>query len=372
MFLVPYNRLSESQKLIIRKVSREDKNLFVEGPPGSGKTLISLYTLKDIVSREAVKPLFLIYNHSLYGYLISALKEMDLTDNITIATKDMYFWGLARVNNIVITGASYEEKYKQILDSLLEQDIKGIYDIAVVDEVQDLRKEEWLLIKKLCKRVTSLGDFDQGVYKTNLTKADVVQDCISKKLNDIFRFHKNIAKTAQTFSKSKELLEDKVSRVEQKDVQLIDVDINEQANTIAEIIKSLKLQQGRIGLISHNHDNLQTLKLALDSLNVDTDYYKKNKDLRNHDFSIETPLLVTSLSSKGLEFEHVILFGFDEGNNNINVLREQQLLEDVLYVSITRTNTNLYIVRSPKSIKELRMLTVEKDDNEGFTLDDLF
>ena len=60
MFLVPYNKLSDDQKLIIRKVSREDKNLFVEGPPGSGKTLISLYTLKDMVRSQAIKPLLLM------------------------------------------------------------------------------------------------------------------------------------------------------------------------------------------------------------------------------------------------------------------------------------------------------------------------
>ena len=47
--LIPYQQLSEEQKAVIRRVSRTDGNLYVEGPAGSGKTLISLYALKDFV-----------------------------------------------------------------------------------------------------------------------------------------------------------------------------------------------------------------------------------------------------------------------------------------------------------------------------------
>ena len=39
--LIPYNQLSLEQQDIVRRVSRGDKNLYVEGPAGSGKTLIS-------------------------------------------------------------------------------------------------------------------------------------------------------------------------------------------------------------------------------------------------------------------------------------------------------------------------------------------
>jgi len=371
MFLVPYNKLSDDQKLIIRKVSREDKDLFVEGPPGSGKTLISLYTLKDMVRSQAIKPLLLIYNHSLYGYLSSALEEMDLTDNIIIATKDMYFWQLARVNNIVATGNNYEEKYTSLLKSLLAIDFKERFDITVVDEVQDLRKEEWELVKKISKRITSLGDFDQGIYKTTLTKPEIVNGGVSKKLTDIFRFHKNIAKTAQVFSKSNEPLESMVSRIEQNDVQLLDVESKDEVKTISDIIKSLKNQPGKVGVITHNHENLQNLQGELQNLNIESAYYKNNKDLRQHDFGTDLPLLVTSHSAKGLEFEHVILFGFNEEDKNIKTLRNRGILEDIIYVSITRTNTNLYIIRNSGTVNELQKIVVETSDND-FTIDDIF
>jgi DNA helicase IV len=371
MFLVPYNKLSEDQKAIIRRVSRENSDLFIEGPPGSGKTLISLYTLKDMVENQTIKPLLLIYNHSLYGYLSSAMKEMDLTDNVTIATKDKYFWDLARINNITPEGNGYNQKYIDLLEKLLKLDMVSCFDIAVVDEVQDLRQEEWQLIRRLAKRTTSLGDFDQGVYQTNLKKSDVALNAISEKLRDIFRFHKNIAKVAQTFSKSKGKLEDKVSRIEQKNVELVDVERQNEAKTIADIIQVLKGQKGRIGIISHNHDGLRQLQNKLQNFGMNCDYYEKNNDLRTHDFSSENPLLVTSYSAKGLEFEHVIVFGFNENEGNISSLRAKGELQDILYVTVTRANSSLYILRNNDAIDEFKQIAVTKVEHT-FTLDDIF
>src|SRR5690625_2942564 len=96
MFLPPYPQLSEEQKGIITRISREQSDLFVEGPPGSGKTVISLYTLRDMIREGASNPLLLMYNHSLYGYLRTSLEQLEISENITIATKDKFFWDLAR------------------------------------------------------------------------------------------------------------------------------------------------------------------------------------------------------------------------------------------------------------------------------------
>lgn len=371
MFLVPYNKLSEEQKAIIRRVSRQSSDLFVEGPPGSGKTLISLYILKDMIENQSVRPLLVIFNHSLFGYLRSALKELDLTDNITIVTKDKYFWDLAKQKGVFIEGKSYDEKYNSIMSGLKNHSFDQVYDIAVVDEVQDLCKDEWELLNRMAKRITSLGDFDQGVYNTNLTKDQVCHKSTVEKLINIFRFHRNIAKIAQRFSRSSERLEDKVSRIENKDVQLIDINRGQETQTIADILRSLQGQQGRVGVLSHNHQRLRDLHNALGGVGLETVYFQNNTDLRDHDFTQEVPLLMTSHSAKGLEFEHVILFGFDENDSNISALRTRGQLQDLLYVSITRTNSNLYLIRNPHTIKELRDIFVEAKAS-SITIDDIF
>lgn len=373
MFLIPYNRLSDEQKRIVRRISREKQNLFVEGAPGSGKTLISLYTLRDMVEEGTVKPLLLMYNHSLYGYLTTAMQELEISDNITIATKDKFFWDLAYQNNIDRNqGASYEEKYNHLLTKLLECNLSRVYDVTVVDEVQDLSPKEWMLVKRLSKRITSLGDFNQGIYETKLTKNEIVGQGVMERLTKIFRFHKNIAKLAALFSRTNDNLEANVTKLSQTQPQLILVDKSEEYNKIKEILNSLRNMRQRIGVICPDRDLLRNLSSYLSSQSVEHNYYQKNNDLRDNDFKSTKPLLISSYSAKGLEFEHVILFGFNNSSSMVVKLRNDNRLKDVLYVSITRTNANLYIIKTSDTISEISNINLFTNDIPEQEEDDWF
>ena len=369
--LIPYPQLSEEQKGVIRRISRETGDLFVEGPPGSGKTLISLYTLVDIVRESNVRPLLLIYNHSLFGYLSTALKELGIQDNLTIVTKDKFFWDKAsdRPNSQL----SYEKKYEMILDNVLNQNLNQEFDLTLVDEVQDLSKKEWDIIQKLSKRVLALGDFNQGVYKTDLSKEHITQKGLKERLSEIFRFHKNIAKFAQVFSRTNESLEKLVSKDSNTQPKLIDTTQDNQYQKILEIINEIKVFRKRIGIISPDRTELRNLSNYLTTQSVQNHYYESNNDLRIHDFSSTEPLLISSFSSKGLEFENVILFGFEVNNEKVQDLMKTDKLKDVIYVSITRTNSNLYIIRTPETVQELKDLAITKsNDNNLETINDLF
>lgn len=372
MFLIPYNRLSEEQKGIVRRISREQQNLFVEGPPGSGKTLISLYTLRDMVEEGTIRPLLLMYNHSLFGYLRTAMRELEISDNITIATKDKFFWNLATENGITHNGGSYEEKYDVLLSKLLGCNLRRSYDVTVVDEVQDLNPKEWLLVKRLSKRITSLGDFNQGIYETKLTKNEIVGQGLMERLTKIFRFHKNIAKIAALFSRSNDNLEAKVTKLSQTQPQIIQVDKSQEYPKIKEILNSLKNMRQRIGVISPDKDLLKDLSIYLSNQSVDFNYYQKNQDLREHDFTSTVPLLISSYSAKGLEFEHVILFGFNNSSSMVLKLKNENRLKDVLYVSITRTNANLYIIKTSDTISELSNINLFNNTTPTQVNDDWF
>jgi DNA helicase IV len=374
--LIPYNQLSEEQKGVIRRISRESGNLFVEGPPGSGKTLISLYTLVDIIQESNVKPFLIIYNQSLYGYLSSALKELGIQDNLTIVTKDKFFWDKAR-NEFGIPSPdsklAYMNKYNYLLDNLLMQNIRKEYDVTIIDEVQDINKKEWELIQKLSKRVLALGDFNQGVYKTDLTKSIVSVNGIFERLTKIFRFHKNIAKIAQIFSRNNEDLENKVSIDSSTVPKLIDVKEELEFNEIGNILKSISAFRQRVGVICPDREILEKLSAYLNENNIGNRYYTENRELRNHDFSSNTPLLISCFSSKGLEFEHVIIFGFNKSNEKIIKLMNEGKLKDVLYVSITRSNKNLYILRNENTVDELKNLKVENPNTDSnLKLEDIF
>jgi DNA helicase IV len=373
--LIPYNQLSNEQKGVIRRISREKGNLFVEGPPGSGKTLISLYTLGDMVASSNVRPLLMMYNHSLFGYLSSALNELGIRDNLTIVTKDKFFWDMARLHDIKPSdyNAPYGEKYAFLLNELNKKSINKEHGITIVDEVQDLIPEEWNLIKKMSTRVLTLGDFDQGVYKTNLNRDSIKSYGLFEALSVIFRFHKNIAKLAKIFSRNNDDLVGKVSNDSQTQPKLIDVALNNEFSKIAEILKEIRIYRKRIGVICPDNSKLKQLSEYLQTNNVDHHYYTLNRDLRTHDFTSTIPLLVSSFSSKGLEFEHVILFGFDNSSGIVSRLKAEKKLSDVIYVSITRTNSNLYIVRTNETVKELKDLRIENEiKTSEISLDDIF
>lgn len=379
MFLIPYNRLTDEQKQIVTRISREQKDLFVEGPPGSGKTLISLYTLRDMISGGIIRPLLLMYNHSLYGYLRTAMKELDIIDNITIVTKDKFFWNLAKSNNIFCNKGensyedSYEVKYQKILSGLLECNFEQMYDVALVDEVQDLNPSEWKLIQRLSKRTTSLGDFNQGIYETKLTRDLIITESTRiEKLTQIFRFHKNIAKIANLFSRNDDNLEAKVTITSQTIPQIIMTPQIEEKAKIKEILLSLENMRQRVGVICPDKRILEDLKEYLEQEVVEYNYFENNIDFRSHDFTSTAPLLITSYSAKGLEFEHVILFGFNKSSSMVRKLRTEGRLNDVIYVSITRSNANLYIIKTEDTIDEIACIDLFSKETNTELEDDWF
>ena len=74
---------------------------------------------------------------------------------------------LAKVFNINIPESLkvYDDKYTYLLRMLNQADLTATFDVALIDEVQDLNQLEWAIIKKITKRIISLGDFDQAFMK---------------------------------------------------------------------------------------------------------------------------------------------------------------------------------------------------------------
>ena len=374
--LIPFNQLSEQQKTVIKNIAHKEKgNIFVEGPPGSGKTLISLHTLRDIVSDTNIKPLLLIYNLSLFGYLNNAIKDIGIADNITIATKNKYFWELANQMKIFVPAEfNMDNKYVFLLKKLAEIKLTVSFDVVLIDEVQDFSELEWTVIKKIAKRIITLGDFDQAINDSGLSYDSMKKHGVYAKLDTIYRFHKKIAKVAQVFSKKKENLVDMTIKDSTTYPITYDVTSGEELNKIVEIINGVRLNKKTIGIITPDKKKLILLSNYLKSKQVIHFYYPDNKDLRTHDFNDISPLLITSFSAKGLEFENVILYGFDTDSSAVFQLRRNNRLNDVIYVSITRTNTNLFIVRTPNSIQEILDIKVDIEETQANqpSIDDLF
>jgi DNA helicase IV len=194
-------------------------------------------------------------------------------------------------------------------------------------------------------------------------------------LSTVFRYHIEIAKLANNFTERD--LPSMVREGNGVKPKIVDVTEEQLFPEIAEILRNLVLRRKRVGVISPDKDKLKALQAYLKNNNVESIYYEENRDFREHDFSTTVPLLLSSFSAKGLEFENVIVFGFNKYNSRIEKLMAENLLKEIIFVSITRCNSDLFIVRTPNEVDQIKNLAVEQgvettDDDLSNLFDDLF
>ena len=377
--LKSYSQLSEEQREIINFCANTDENIFLEGPPWSGKALICLYSLQSIVKENDIDSLFMVSNNAMYGYMSIALKELGISDDVSIGSKNKLFWKMAgRYRISVDLDSNYHENYDSILTKLLDEEVEKKYGLIIVSEVQDYLPKEWELIKRISERIICYGDFKQAVYKNKVDIDIITKDCIHKKLkylyNDIStdrlkRVRKYFFKDSEFVDTEdvdcKALRADKDNGVYSMSVgyKVIDVKYENEFKSIADTIEVLKEKNSRVAIICPNNNKFAELSIYLQGLDIEHNYYEINQDLRNHDFTSTTPLFISVFNAEGLQFDNVILFGFDESNYIIDMKRKEDRLWIILYVGLTRARNTTYIIRSEDTVKEL------KDFEEEYCLD---
>lgn len=365
--VVPFTQLTTQQRGIVEEATNNAESLFIEGAPGSGKTLVSLHIVKSLIGKEVVRPLVLIYNHSLHGYLRSSFEQLGIKDSITINTKDKFFWSLRKQYSISVPDySSYEEKYSYLLTELLKRNIDLSYTIVILDEIQDFSEMEWQLLKKFSSRFIFLGDFEQKIYDGDLKKSTITQVARSRSLDKIFRFGEMIAKLVQKFSRSGRKLDKEVVRKDTiKPVVLSCATLYNENAEIVEIIKARRNDGGRIGVISLSKQRLADVHRHLEAQGVEHFHAPDTKQFADYNFSSNSPVLITSASAKGLEFSTVILTGYDEDSSAASALRQRDGLKEHIYVSLSRATNHLFVLRNPNTISELQKLEVSEAITEG-------
>ncbi|HTN68515.1 MAG TPA: 3'-5' exonuclease [Dysgonamonadaceae bacterium] len=365
--LKSYPQLSQEQRELINFCTDTNENIFLEGPPMSGKTSICLYNLQNIIKKEGVHSLFMVSNNAMYGYISMALKELGISDNVTIGTKDKFFWKMGGEKRISISiDSDYYENYDRILTNLLNEEIEKKRSLTIVSEVQDYLPKEWKLIKRISHRILCYGDFKQAIFnkKNRFYRETLINDCIHKQLN----YHDKNIETNELIrvrnyffddSENAETKDDNyltLSRDNGLDVKynVIDVEYKNELKTVAEILKALKEENSRVVIISPNNKRLSKLSIYLESEDIEHKHYEINRDLRNHDFTSTTPLFISVFNAEGLQFDDVILFGFDESNYIIEMKRKEDRLKSIIYVGMTRARNRTFIVRNENTVEELK------------------
>lgn len=264
------------------------------------------------------------------------------------------YFAEAKKQNIYDSEAVFAELAEKA--DLIPDDLK--YDYVFVDECQDLGLTKLRLAKALAnKSITLVADLAQMIYHVGFSWSEMginIKGQASKKLGGSFRNTKEIALLAEGIKKHNTSLPrddietDISTREGEKPVLYYESNPVDKMQQIAGIIrKRLELNpEFTIAIIVWTKEEVANIKKGLECNGIQN-YQIYNKEL----FEMLSPgvKLITYHSSKGLEFDEVILPFLDEGRmpkipKGIDQEQEENMMNDarsLLYVGMTRAKYRL-------------------------------
>lgn len=300
-----------------------DKSLLVAGCAGSGKSVIAMHKAKQI-SDEGYSVILIAYTKSLNGFMQTGNKE----------------------------GGNYQFFYHhQWKDNHMPS-----ADYIIVDEIQDFNKEEIEeFISAAKKHFLFFGDTAQSIY-SQFGKNTMTIEEISKLTNlpvlplyNNYRLPRPVAKITQNYvGVNVTRYADKIYRNKEKELPhfIQFPDFTSQAQAIADIVNNNP--NSSVGILLPNNKLVVDTYRELLRLDVAFEYKFQvegieKKTMENLDFYSNLPKLMTYHSAKGLQFDIVILPKYDGAKS----------IEDrkALYVAMTRTMHELYVMYSTSEIK---------------------
>lgn len=331
-WMIKESELDEDQIQVL--MATLDKSCIVSGCAGSGKSVLALIKAQRIQKEKGRNYQIIVFTKALCKYMNSGKKELGLTNPFY----HHWIW-----KNRLNTPHS---------------------DYIIVDEIQDFSEDEIEeFISSTDKNFFFFGDTAQSIYQghKNTIAVDEIRTTLpgAKSAKDwelfknyrlplpVARFVQPIGVDLPTFIestyKSPERELPKMIKYDSKDKQL---------EAINRIIESNNMDDVAI-LLPNNEAVLKTYH----SLSKMGDYeyrYNDRADRNNNvdklNFDSTNPKIMTYHSAKGLQFETVFIPFIED------FVQDGDTNQKALYVAITRTYRNLYILYSgqmPSPLSEI-------------------
>lgn len=297
-------------------------NIILKGGPGTGKSVVTLY--RHIRNCDQNKPGYLLtYHIPLCKYLQNAAK--------THKNKDVSIHS----QNINTTKSFLDKTSNFVIDSEI-----------IIDETQDLHVVDYNRLKKM--KVSYAIDGEQS---TNLPI-----DSLKELQNELENWYKNNIEyfLDTNYRNSKEIIEFTRSLFPHKVIphdivetgpkpKLIYTSGKNQNVAIIDIIRRFNGPKHNIGILFPTGPEVEIMYQILDNEISEipiSKYYAKSEWLNE----IQNVHITTFKSCKGLEFDTVIIPDFNKCIYKENRLQN----ENEIYVALTRTKNNLFIIDNRK------------------------
>lgn len=303
------SELDDYQVKIIRMSLH--KSFIVKGCAGSGKTVLALWRVKELIDEGCDSYFVIVYTKALKQFIRDGINTIGVDANKVL----------------------YHNEWKK-------RDMPSA-DYIIVDEVQDFEKDEiqeFMLAAK--KNLVLFGDSAQQIYsglKDNLLTMEEIQVYTDIRMESLIYNHrlpKKIARVAERITKSDDLLEERCQKEGVNKPRLVACrSLHSQLDYIMAVVNAQHYTD--VAILFHTNDDILTAKNYFIEKKWGVEA-KVNFDI-DLDFSTEYPKLMTLHSSKGLQFEAVFI-------PMCEVTKEKD--RDSLYVGLTRSYRDLFILYS--------------------------
>ncbi len=138
-WMIREDQLDPDQREFINVESKKSGNIWVKGFAGSGKSVLLIHSLKNVLQKEPnAKIAVVVYTHSLKDMFETGMKELNIPSSIPVMT------------------------YIEFCDKNSQN-----FDYIFCDEVQDLPSRVLYAMNNRSRKVIVAGDSNQSIYDTD-------------------------------------------------------------------------------------------------------------------------------------------------------------------------------------------------------------
>lgn len=348
-WIVGEHELDPDQRDFINVESKKTGNIWVKGFAGSGKSVLLIHSLRDILRKEPnANVAVVVYTHSLIDLFKTGMRDINLPNTIP-----------------VMTYIEFCDKNKQN------------FDYIFCDEVQDLPSRVLYAMRNRARKVFVAGDSNQSIYdidprwKEPVVNTNQIGDILNARpftLNMIHRLTRSVINAVQKILPSINIWGSKRDLTKQ-DVSIRLCEATSEKEEVKYVYQEA-LKGASVGEISAIlFPNLKSVtKFANLVLSVNNktqwdektnnwgkpDYEDLNRHFRSNEIKLQfvgsgygslknaennrEAILMTYHSSKGLDFDSVFL-----PFQNTYFYLHPSKAETLFMVAMTRSKKNLYL-----------------------------
>lgn len=351
--------------------SMGDGHRVIHGVAGSGKTLILGYRCVHLANAVHKPILVLCFNITLAARLRSFIAEKGIAEKVQVHHfHDWCVRQLATYNVDLIAGSEpvYERQVQTVIQAVEKGQIpRAQYGAVMIDEGHDFEREWLQLVVQMIDPETNslllLYDDAQSIYHKRtlrfpLSSAGIQARGRTTILRLNYRNTREILTFAYDFARDFLQAQD----ADDDNIPLIAPEVagssgplpvyrrfqntDEEANYIARCILAWT-KQGQslndIAVVYAYHWQAEKIRKALQDNGIPCTWLKTQADKKAYDSNAEKVVLLTRQSSKGLEFDTVILAGLGGLKDDEDSLAQEARLT---YVGMTRARWKLLVTGS--------------------------